>query len=241
MYEHARKYNLTGTDAMVFEALCSLCRKTGEWKGSFATLARYSCCGNRNTAFYAVERLISKGLVFKIGTGVFKISTEVFKIDTEIKEERTKEENININKSPTNKEGVGLLDFSLDFLDFWKAFNVNPKYDNRQKACYKIWQTMPNDWKTRARECAACHEPDANPFWWLQKEVYLRVDPNAQVATEPDAKAAPIWLDHEQQYQLLQGGAELMFCRRPDGKGFGTVTQADAERFGLEVVRKVKL
>ena len=227
---------------MVFEALVWLSRqsKDGAVKVSYSKLAEFSLCGGKMTACRSVNRLILQGLVSQNETGAYQIETQVSQNETISKEERTKEEKININKSLTNKEGVGLLDFSLDFLNWWKLFNVNPKYDNRQKACYKIWQTMPNDWKVRALECHACHEPDANPYWWLQKEVFLRVDPWTQGA-KPDSKGAPSWLDHEQQYLLLQGGAELVFCKRPDGKGFGTVTQADAERFHLQKVRNVTL
>lgn len=243
MYKASRRYGLQGTDAMVFEALVWLSRqsKDGTVKISYSKLAEFSLCGGRMTAARSMQRLIACGLVAQNEQGYAQIVHESAQNETISKEERTKEENININKSLSVKKTDGRTDFSLDFLEFWKAFNVAQQHNNRKAACYKIWQTMPNDWKARARECAACHLPDANPYFWLQDEVYLRVDPNAQVATEPDSKAAPSWLDHEQQYQLLQGGAELMFCRRPEGKGFGTVTQADAERFGLEVVRKVKL
>ena len=240
MYKASRKYGLQGTDAMVFEALVWLSRQTkdGSVKISYSKLAEFSLCGGKTTCFDAIKRLIKQGLVFEIRTGVFEIRTEPSEIRTISKEERTKEENININKSLSVKKTDGRTDFSLDFLEFWKAFNVAQQHNNRKAACYKIWQTMPQDWKTRARECAACHLPDANPFFWLQDEVYLRVDPADKRPTTNDQ---PTWLDHEQQYQLLQGGAVLVFCRRPDGKGFGTVTQADAERFHLQKVRNVSL
>jgi len=92
MYENARKYNLTGADAMVFEALVYLCRKDGKVSISYGKLAAFSCCGTRENAFYIVKRPVERGLVLKDLTGALKILTEPLNILTISKEERTKEE-----------------------------------------------------------------------------------------------------------------------------------------------------
>ena len=236
MYEHARKYNLTGTDAMVFEALCSLCRKTGEWKGSFATLARYSCCGNRNTAFYAVERLISKGLVFKIGTGVFKIRTETFNIATNSKEERTKEENINNNKSlpaiyKPSDDGW-LAGFNL----FWEKFNPSPEFNRRKNACKQIWQTLPESWRKLATDRAGSHSSERNPLFYLRDEDFLK---EGGPDSSPAEKTSPTWLQGTAIDEAMRDGIPLVVCRNPETGKFGTVTKEDAEKFNLNILREM--
>jgi predicted transcriptional regulator len=85
MYENARKYNLTGADAMVFEALVYLCRKDGKVSISYGKLATFSCCGDRTTAFRSIKHLLERGIVLQNATGALQIATIS-------KEERTKEE-----------------------------------------------------------------------------------------------------------------------------------------------------
>jgi len=221
---------------MVFEALVWLSRqnKDGAVKISYAKLAEFSLCGDRTTAFRSVKHLISAGLVLQNATGVLQIATESVQNATKSKEERTKEENININKSlPAIKKEPSdgwLAGFNL----FWEKYNPSGEFVRRKDACKQLWQKMPNDWRHLATERAADHDPARNPLFYLRDEDFLKVG-------KPEQKAAPEWLDHEQQYLLLQGGAELVFCKRPDGKGFGTVTKADAERFQLQKVRDVTL
>ena len=220
---------------MVFEALVWLSRQTkdGAVKISYSKLAEFSLCGTRGTAFYAIERLVAKGIVFKIGTGVFKISTEVFKIDTEIKEERTKEENINKKEVVVKKNN----NTTATFFDFWKIVSPNGEYKSYEKACEKLWDKMPKDWRQLACRRATQKIPERSPYYYLKDEDFLRA--GAAVATK--TMEAPLWLAAEEVHKRITDGEVLVFCRRPDGKGFGTVTQADAERFGLEKVREVKL
>lgn len=216
---------------MVFEALVWLSRQTkdGAVKISYSKLAEFSLCGDRTTAFRSVKHLISAGLVLQNATGVLQIATESVQNATISKEERTKEENIN-KKEVCLKSDTQHTTFS----SFFKIFSPNGEYKSYEKACKKIWETMPQDWRKLATERAPEYSAERNPLYFLQDEDFLKVG-------KPEQKAAPSWLDHEQQYQLLQGGAELVFCRRPDGKGFGTVTKADAERFQLLKVRDVTL
>ena len=173
MYENARKYDLTGTDAMVYEALVYLCKKTGEWKGSFAALARFSCCGDRTTAVRAFGRLLSRGIIVQNAQGSVQIAHETVQNATNSKEERTKEENINNNKS-----GV-VIDHTTHttFIDFWKLFSPNGEYKRYEKACQKIWEKMPEDWQILAVQRAGEYL-DRNPLFYLQDEDYLHNDKN---------------------------------------------------------------
>ena len=238
MYKASRRYGLQGTDAMVFEALVWLSRqsKDGAVKISYSKLAEFSLCGTRGTAFYAIERLVSKGIVFKIGTGVFKISTEVFKIDTEIKEERTKEENININKSlPAIKKEPSdgwLAGFNL----FWEKFNPSGEFNRRKNACKKIWATLPEDWRKLATDRAGAHSSERNPLFYLRDEDFLKV---GSAGSAKEEKAAPTWLTGEQQDEYLRGGTAVVVCRNPQTGRFGAVTKEDAERFGLTIEREM--
>jgi len=92
VYKNARKYGLTGTDAMVFEALVYLCRERGSWKGSYSELAGFSCCGDATTAMRVLKRLIDRGLVLQNAAGVLQIAAETLQNAAISKEERSKEE-----------------------------------------------------------------------------------------------------------------------------------------------------
>lgn len=219
---------------MVFEALVWLSRqsKDGAVKISYAKLAEFSLCGGKMTACRSVNRLISQGIVSQNETGAYQIETLVSQNETKSKEERTKEENL-------NKKEVCLKSDTphTTFLDFWKIFSPNNEWKSYEKACKKIWDKMPKDWQ-KVAVCKGVEYVDRNPLFYLQDEDFLKSKPagGSQVLSR-----FPDWLDHEQQYKLLQSGEVLVFCKRPDGKGFGTVTKADAERFQLEKVRDVKL
>ena len=89
MYENARKYNLTGTDAMVFEALVYLCRKDGNVSISYSKLATFSCCGDRHTAMRILKRLIERGFVVQNEPGVVQIAPPMVQNEPISKEERS--------------------------------------------------------------------------------------------------------------------------------------------------------
>ena len=129
MYENARKYGLTGTDAMVFEALVYLCKKSGEWKDSFAALARFSCCGDRTTAVRAFGRLLNAGVIVQNAQGSVQIAHETVQNATNSKEERTKEENINNNKSLPAIYKPSDDGRQAGFNLFWKKFNPLPEFN----------------------------------------------------------------------------------------------------------------
>ena len=229
MYEHARKYNLTGTDAMVFEALCSLCRKTGEWKGSFATLARYSCCGDRHTAMRSFQRLIERGLVVQNEPNVVQIAPPMVQNEPKIKEERTKEENI-IKESGVVTDHTTHTTFS----SFFKLFSPNGEYRTYERECKKLWQNMPESWKSLAVGRAG-QFMDRNPLYYLQDEDYLHIGEPA----DKNKKSSPQWLTGEQQDECLRAGIILVVCRNPETGKFGTVTKEDAEKFNLNILREM--
>ena len=237
MYANARKYGLTGTDAMVFEALVYLCRSTGEWKGSYTTLARFSCCGGKMTASRCLQRLIDRGLASQNETGAYQIETEKSQNDTKSKEERTKEERNkernNINKSqPANISPVREPSDSwlAGFNKFWDSFSPSGEYNRRKKACKELWQKMPKDWQELAKVRASDHPTQPNPLFWLRDEEYLRVGSKNQ-----EAPAQPYWLTGEEQDECLKAGIILVVCQIPQTNRYGTVTKEDAEKFGLTI------
>lgn len=232
MYEHARKYGLTGTDAMVFEALCALCRKTGEWKGSFATLARYSCCGDRTTAKRTFLRLLSMGVIVQNAQNTVQIAHETVQIATNSKEERTKEENINNKKSsvvenPTTQHTT--------FSSFFNLFSPNGEYRTYEKKCKQLWETLPESWKNLAVGRAG-QFMDRNPLFYLQDEDYLHIGEPA----DKNKKSSPQWLTGEQQDECLRAGIVLAVCRNPETGMFGTVTKEDADKFKLTILRTMQ-
>ena len=234
MYENARKYGLTGTDAMVFEALVYLCKKSGEWKDSFAALARFSCCGDRTTAVRAFGRLLNAGVIVQNAQGSVQIAHETVQNATNSKEERTKEENINNNKSLPAIYKPSDDGRQAGFNLFWKKFNPLPEFNRRKNACKKIWETLPEDWRTLAVERAAEHSNERNPLFYLRDEDFLKV---GSPDTSPAEKASPEWLVGSAIDDALRAGIKLSVCKNPETGLFGTVTREEAELFGLEKLR----
>ena len=228
MYENARKYELTGTDAMVYEALVYLCKKSGEWKGSFAALARFSCCGDRHTAMRSLQRLLDKGLVVQNEPNVVQIAPQMVQNEPDSKEERTKEENINKEKS-----GV-VIDHTTHttFIDFWKIVSPDGEWKRYEKTCKKIWDTLPEDWRKLVVEKAPGVAADRNPLYYLQDEDFLQVGTDAKTP-----KASPEWLFGTAIDEALRAGIKLSVCKNPETGLFGTVTREEAELFGLEKLR----
>ena len=228
MYENARKYELTGTDAMVYEALVYLCKKTGEWKGSFAALARFSCCGDKTTAFRSLQRLLERGIVLQNATGALQIATETVQNATISKEERTKEENINKEKS-----GV-VIDHTTHttFIDFWNLFSPNGEYRRYERECKKEWENLPETWRLLAVGRAG-QFMDRNPLYYLRDEDFLHIGEPAK----NNKKSSPEWLSGSAIDDALRAGIKLCVCKNPETGLFGTVTRDEAQLFGLEKLR----
>ena len=235
MYENSRKYDLYQPDAAVFEALCYLCKKTGECKISYEKLGEFARV-HKSTCFDVVNRLIKQGLVSESRTGAFGVRTEISECRTISKEERTKEENININKSlPAIKKEPSdgwLAGFNL----FWEKFNPSGEFNRRKNACKKIWETLPEDWRKLATDRAGAHSSERNPLFYLRDEDFLKV---GCAGSAKEEKAAPTWLTGEQQDECLRDGIAVVVCRNPQTGRFGAVTKEDAERFSLTIEREM--
>ena len=240
MYANARKYNLTGTDAMVFEALVFLCAKTGECKISSYKLADFSRCGDATTATRTLKRLIDRGLVLQNAAGVLQIAVEMLQNAANPKKENQKEniihKKINLPSSKEECKGGGLVDFSDSFSEFWAAYKPLPEYDNRKIKCYEQWQKIPESWRVLALQNAENHAVNTNPFFWLREEAFLRVGAK-KVCDTP--KLSPHWLSGVEQDDCLRAGITLVVCRNPETGKFGTVTKDDADKFKLQILRKM--
>ena len=214
MYSNARKHGLLGTDAMVYEALVYLCKHSsdGTCKISTYKLAEFSCCGCDNTASRSLQRLIGRGLVLQNGAN--------------FKEERTKEENINI------KEVVVKDNNTPTFFDFFNLFSPNGEFKSYEKACKKIWDKIPQDWRQLAIQKARDSTPGRNPYYFLADEDFLRVGPKNETTIQK-----PTWLTGEEIDAALRAGIPLAVCRNPETNLFGTVTKEHAEQFKLTIKR----
>ena len=224
---------MTGTDAMVFEALVYLCRERGSWKGSYSELAGFSCCGTRENTYYVVKRLIAKGLVLKDLTGALKILTESLNISTISKEERTKEENINKKESGVVKDHTT----HTTFLEFFKIFSPNGEYKSYEISCKKIWEKMPEDWRKLAIERGSSVSVDRNPLFYLRDEDFLKV--GTADAKTAKGEIAPHWLSGEEQDDCLRAGIALVVCKNEKTDRYGVVTKEEAEKFGLTIKREM--
>jgi len=226
MYESARKYGLYQPDAAVFEALCLLCKKTGECKTTYEKLGFLACCKTM-TVSRSLERLKKAGLISQNEKKNYQIEKNNSQNE---KEKGTEKENINKEKS-----GV-VIDHTTHttFFDFFNIFSPHGEYKTYEKACKKIWDTMPEDWRALAKARVASVSTTKNPLFYLQDEDFLKVgtaDPSQK------EKAAPTWLTGEQQTDCLRAGIILAVCKNPETGKFGTVTKEDADKFGLDILR----
>ena len=221
-----RELGLTGTDALVYSALRILTSK-GPWKGSLQKLADESLCGGKTTAHRSLSRLIEKGLakitedgiiLFQNGTVALQNGTNLFQNGT-ISKERTKENNNIINISM----------HACLFDDFWVSFS-SEGYERSKNRTKRLFESMPSDWQQLAIEKAKNHVSGRDPYWYLKDEDFLRAERSKEVAP-----AEPKSLSGEEIDACVAAGIPMKVVKY---KGrFPVVTEADARRFGLEILR----
>ena len=192
---------------MVFEALVYLCEKTGEWKGSYSELARFSCCGSRTAAFKIVKRLLNKGWVFLSETGVFTM-------ETKCKEERSKEENINKSMHASS------------FEKFWALYDTENQWSRSKNRTRQYFETMPLDWQQLAIEKAKTAPAARDPYWFLKDEDFRRDDKPKNENEPPDE---PINYNGKK----LEPKVTYVIARYKGS--YGTYRLEDAKVFGMEI------
>jgi hypothetical protein len=235
----ADELGLTGSDLLVYSALAYL-SKNKAWRGSTYKLAKYSMCGNHDTARRSLERLIAEGLIIKTTTG-YQIAQNAPKVaqnalavaQNALKlKERNKE---NINNIKESKEVKELPSFHPLFLEFWK--NYSPVGDDRKykKACSQLFNSLPDDWKSLAVSRASEHEPERKVFFYLKDEDFLKVSAK-EIKTEK-----PEWLTPDEQDDCLKAGIPICICRDPETGLYKITTKQQAEQFGLEIKSQVQL
>ena len=266
--EDSELLGLAGADLMVYSALKTRC-KLGVCKDGVRKIAKFSCCGGKDTASRSLKSLVVSGLVVKTEDGYMvsnmetkvsqtetemsQIETPVSQVETDLKE--SSKENINKIKIKTNQsnkeeDGIdGVFDYSKDFLIWWGRYNPLPEYNNRMAACYKnCWLKMDTLWRQLAIDRARHHLPNDNPYYYLKHEMFLdnRIPELIETNSEgEDGKASnitgePTWLSGDEQHYRMKNGETLAFCKKPGEKAFGTVSTEDAAKYGLEVVRYMK-
>lgn len=259
--EDSELLGLAGVDLMVYSALKTRC-KLGVCKDGVRKIAKFSCCGGKDTASRCLKSLVEKGFVVKTEDGYMvsnmetkvsqtetemsQIETPVSQVETDLKE--SSKENINkleINVKQTNKkELVGEFEFSKDFIIWWDLFNPLPKYNYLKKKCYDFWTSrMYEDQREFANQAALYHDINDNPYFWLKNEDYCRVNPSLfedENGEGVNIKGEPTWLNGDEQHRRMKNGETLAYCKKPDGTGFGAVSTEDAAKYGLEVLRYMK-
>ena len=228
MYRNARKYSLTGTDAMVFEALFYLCEKTGEWKGTYSKLAQFSCCGGRMTAKRSVERLIAMGLIAQNEHGFAQIERQNAQNEQISKERRTKKENIKESPKVSNKR-AGQPDFSKKFLEFWRRYAPLVKYDNRKKATAAIFDSdeFPESWRDLAVARAENHSPEANPYFWIKENHFLR----ETIDVKKKEPAHPYYLTQKEIGEAWSRGVNLILVQDNETQLYHRITEDTYKNF----------
>ena len=195
---------------MVFEALVYLCEKTGEWKGSYSELARFSCCGSHQTAMRAVNKFVQNGLVVVQNGQIIVQNGQVSK------EERTKEENKKINKSK----------HASSFEEFWNNFDKGNQWSRSKNRTRQYFETMPSDWQQLAIEKAKTATADRDPYWFLKDEDFLREE---KPKNEDEPTDEPI------NYNGKKLDPKVTYVIARYKGSYGTYRLEDAKVFGMEI------
>ena len=221
-----RELGLTGTDALVYSALRILTSK-GPWKGSARQLAEESLCGTDDTAARSLRRLIGKGLFVLAADGV----TTPQNAERPPQNEEQAPQNAEKSKERT-KENDNIINISMHaclFDDFWVSFS-SEGFERSKNRTKRLFESMPSDWQRLAIEKAKNHVSGRDPYWYLKDEDFLRAERPKEVAP-----AEPKSLSGEEIDACMAAGIPMKVVKY---KGrFPVVTEADARRFGLEILR----
>ena len=221
-----RELGLTGTDALVYSALRILTSK-GPWKGSLQKLADESLCGDRTTALRSLTRLIEKRLIQNTIDGIIMLQNAT----PSLQNATCSLQNATISKERT-KENNNIINISMHaclFDDFWVSFS-SEGYERSKNRTKRLFESMPSDWQQLAIEKAKNHVSGRDPYWYLKDEDFLRAERSKEVAP-----AEPKSLSGEEIDACVAAGIPMKVVKY---KGrFPVVTEADARRFGLEILR----
>ena len=132
--------------------------------------------------------------------------------------ERTKENNI-----------INISMHACLFDDFWVSFS-SEGYERSKNRTKRLFESMPSDWQQLAIEKAKNHVSGRDPYWWLKDEDFLRAERSKEVAP-----AEPKSLSGEEIDACMAAGIPMKVVKYKDR--FPVVTEADARRFGLEILR----
>lgn len=237
--------NVTGTDALVYFALVYL-TKRGTWKGSSYKLAKYSRCGNADTASRALSRLEKRGLIVRGENGIVVPQNAAVETQNAAKlpqiaanPKESSKENINKNKSSLSvSKDTSSADGQTDFDLFWANFAPSGALRKKKNACRAFFygKDMCDDWRKLALERAKIHDPDRDPYWYLHDYDFLN---NGCVMDSKTACNKPDWLNADEQTNCLQAHIPLAVCWNPDAKKYGVLTLDQAEKLGLTIKNKL--
>ena len=109
--EDSELLGLAGADLMVYSALKTRC-KLGVCKDGVRKIAKFSCCGGKDTASRSLKSLVVSGLVVKTEDGymVSNMETKVSQTETEMSQIETPVSQVETDLKESSKENINKLE-----------------------------------------------------------------------------------------------------------------------------------
>jgi len=257
-----REHNLTGNELLVLSLIMPYCEKYGTCTINYKRLAFETCCGDETTASRIVSKLELKGLLAKTKTGVClgpKLQNVADSLQIAVEQpancspkpakcsqnlqnaadlkERTKENNNSINNSNyvCNNNETHTNSFDESFNLFWSNYDPDNRFHSWKHNSYKIFQTLPQDWKHLAIKHAANHKPGRAPLYFLQDEDFLQIEDDLLYGPKDQEQAfEPHWLTPDEQDELY-GQKKMVCCKNPKTGKFGLLLKSEWELLNPDV------
>ena len=113
------------------------------------------------------------------------------------------------------------------FIDFWRLYAPLKEYHNRYLACQRLWDAMDEQAHRLIMEELHKEQAERSPPVVHEKNPYFYL-----IDWQPPQ---PQWLTPKQVGYLLAQRVPLAVCLNPQTQRFGTVTQTEAKKHGLQV------
>lgn len=113
------------------------------------------------------------------------------------------------------------------FIEFWRLYAPVREYHNRYLACQRLWDTMDEQAHRLIMEELRKEQVEWSPPIVHEKNPYFYL-----IDWQPPQ---PQWLSPKEVGYLMAQHVTLAVCYNPQTRRYGTVTQVEAEKHGLQV------
>lgn len=113
------------------------------------------------------------------------------------------------------------------FIEFWRLYAPAREFHNRYLACRRLWDGMDKPARRLILEELRKEQTERSPLVVHEKNPYFYLTDWQQ--------PQPQWLSPREVGYLMAQHVTLAVCFNPQTQRYGTVTQEEAQRYGLQV------